>query len=221
MPIGQNSLELNSFYNLPEKLTGKSIQPSWRFYVLHLYNPLGGIESIRDAANTLLSGPPPLVRSYHVVEVGIPTYQFEKESVKYGVVPRTFPVLSLDRGLDLEITYEEDELGTVAYLINWLQKQIIDEKGLYKGPLKNRMMVMVEVQDKNGIPVAVYIFHDCYYHLSGEPRYSYAFNDSIKYNISYGFDRMSVSFPKYSLVGAVVNTAKGISEGVKALRARR
>ena len=158
MPVFLNSLELNAYFNLPEQLFGKSIQPSFRFFVAHIYNPFrGGIRK------NLVEGPGPIIRPYHVESVQIPTYQFDKESMKYGAVPRTFPILSLDKGMNVQVTYEEDELGTIAYLINWLQKSIIDRRGYYQSPLENRIMIIVEVQDKNGIPAVYYIFHDCYY----------------------------------------------------------
>lgn len=203
MPLGLNSAELQSWYRLPEQLWGKSIQPAFRFYVTHIYNPFKLF--LKEG------GPPPIIRSYHVASIDIPTYNFTKESVQYGAVPRTFAVLDFKDGMNIEVTYEEDELGTIAYFINWLQKQIIDRRGYYQAPLNGRIMIVVEIQDKNGIPTAYYIFHDCYFQTASNASYSYDSNDSIKYTISYACDRMSVSFPKYTPAGFINMAVGGVN----------
>lgn len=205
------SAELNAFYNLPSQLGGKSVQPAWRFYVAHIYNPMMGVSNIGDVAKRLLEGPSPLMRAYHVKNVSVPTYQFNKEIQEYGAVPRSFAVLNANQGLNLQLTYEEDDKGTIGYLVNWMQRRTINRNGYYNAPMKTRMMIIVEAHDQNGVPNAVYIFHDCFYTLCGEAQYSYDSNAPMSYAVSYGFDRMSVSFPKYSLIGSALNIANGIN----------
>lgn len=190
MPLGIDSASLSMFYNgtnLPEQLFGKSIQRTFQFMVFFLDNPFRFKES----------GIMPIIMPFHVVDVTIPNYRFRKESQIYGQVPRTFPVLDVDdlTQMTVDVTFEEDEIGTIAYYISWLQRNIIKKNGLYNNISSNRVgKMIVEVQNKNGIPIVYYIFHKLYYLGADSVTYSYETNDSVKYKINYGFERMSTVF---------------------------
>jgi hypothetical protein len=197
MPIGLNSLELAQWYKLPEKLFGKSIQHSFRFYVTMFDNPFGG----RERPN----GPMPIIRSYHVTDITIPSYQAEKVTQLYGQIPRSFPVLKMGEELAVTIGFEEDENGTIAYFINWLQRLIMNQDGLYRSPMDMKFsFIIVEIQDNQGLPVVYYTFHDPYFLQTSEPQYSYASDESIKYNITFGVDRISTHFTKYGLINVAL-----------------
>ena len=200
MPLGINSLELQSFFKLPEQFSGKSIQRSYNFYVTFWDNPLKRIRG-----ENLKLGPMPILRSYHVQSVTIPHYKFDRKVMLYGQVPRTFPLLNFE-GFELSMVLEEDELGSIAYFIQWLQRTIINRDGLYNAPLDSKVaFISVEIQDKNGIPVVYYIFHDCYFLNVSDITYDYATNESIKYNLTFGCDRVSTEFLKYNPIGLAVN----------------
>ena len=202
MPIGLNSLELNAWYKLPELAFGKSIQPNWRFYVSFFDNPL---------KRTKEPGPMPVIRSYHVLDVNIPTYGFEKIVMMYGQVPRSFPVMKFE-GFDITLTLEEDELGSIEYFINWCQRSIIDRGGYYNNPTSYKIQALViEVQDKNGLPIVYYIGHDVYFLEASPVTYSYESNESIKRTMTFGVDRMSTYFTKYTGIAAA---QKGLSSVV-------
>jgi hypothetical protein len=208
MPVGLNALELNSFFKLPSLLTGKSIQPAFKFYATFLDNPLSTKRSIGP-------GPMPIIRAYHILNVSIPTYNFKKETMFYGQVPRSFPILEMDGALQVTVTFEEDELGTIAYFVNWLQRSIITEEGYYRAPRLSLIgHLVVEVQDKNGIPVVYHSFNDIFYLATSDVTYDYASNETIKYDITFGVNRMSTWFTKYSAIAAVQKGAQSVLRSV-------
>ena len=194
MPIGLNSQELNAFYKLPEQLFGKSIQPAYRFYATFLDNPF------KDAYEDIESMP--IIRPYHFNSITIPTYNFKLDKVYYGVIPRTFALLDFE-GLTVDVTFEEDELGTIAYFINWMQRNIIDSNGYYKAPLKNRIgNLVVEVQDRQALPVVYYIFRNIYYNSSNAIAYDYSMGESIKYQVTFAVDTMETWYVKAGLINS-------------------
>jgi len=209
MPVGLNSLELQAWYKLPEQLFGKSIQHSFRFFVTLFDNPLSRLLSKGGKIST--NGPMPIIRSYHVTNVTIPHYEAEPIVQVYGQVPRSFPSLKTEEPLKVTISFEEDENGTIAYLVNWLQRSIMRKDGLYNNPVNMKFgFIAVEIQDKNGIPVVYYVFHDPYFLGTSNPTYDYNSNDAIKYDITFGVDRVSTYFTKYNPIGGAITAIKGL-----------
>jgi hypothetical protein len=192
MPLGLNSLALQGFYSLPEQLFGKSIQPAYRFTASFLENPFRKFDE--DV------GSMPVIMPYHFLNITVPTYNFKFENVYYGVIPRTYATLAYE-GFEVNATFEEDEMGTIAYFINWCQKCIIDSNGYYKAPLSNRIgNLAVEVDDRQGMPVVIYIFKNIFYRSSGDVTYDYGTGESIKYQISFGVDTMETWYVKEGLI---------------------
>jgi len=209
MPYGQNGLELLTWYKFPGPLGGKTIQPAWRFYATFLDNPFKTNEVRKK------TGPMPIIRSFHIESVTLPQYTFTKEKQMWGALLRTFPVLKTEDWLQVEMTLEEDEIGTISYFINWCQKQIIDRDGYYEHPMENRIgSLIVEVQDKSGIPVVWYIYKDLYFIGTTSPVYSYKSSDQIKYNISFGCDVMKSYYPKYMMYNAAQKGLSNIGNSV-------
>lgn len=202
MPLGLNSLGLQAWYKLPELAFGKSVQPAYRFFATFLDNPF---KKVDDDAGYM-----PTILPYHFLSISIPTYNFKLEKVYYGVIPRTFPTLDFE-GFTVNVTFEEDELGTIAYFINWMQKCIIDKNGYYKPILTNRIgNLVVEVQDKNALPVVYYIFKNVYYQSSDAITYDYSSNDTIKYNVVFGVDTMETWYVKSGIINGVLGAVKSI-----------
>jgi len=209
MPIGINGLELSRYFRQPESAFGKSIQRNWQFYGLFIYNPLQGVAVGRQIEM------PPVIQPFHILDVTIPTYKFERVNMMYGQVPRSFPVIKFE-GFEFTVNLEEDEKGTVEYFINWNQRNIIDDKGYYNAPdLVKIPAFVLEVQDKMGIPVVYYTFHDIYFLQASEPTYSYTSNESIKRSITFGCDRMSTVFTKQNVVATGIGLIGGITNGIQ------
>jgi len=218
MPLGMNNIELLRYFRQPETAFGKSVQRSWRFWGFFIYNPFSTDTKVAGIAaktygldqfgkklfSSLNKDFPPIIQPFHILSVTIPTYKFEKNVMMYGQVPRSFPLLKFE-GFDFNIEMEEDEQGTVDYFINWLQRKIIDNRGYYKAP--NLMKIpnfILEIQDKMGIPVVYYNFHDIYFLNASEPTYTYSSNESIKRTVTFGCDRMSTIYIKQNMVAAIV-----------------
>jgi len=196
MPVGLNSVELFQYFRLPEQLFGKSIQPAWRFYATFIDNPF------KSNATRNEIGPMPVIRSYHITSISLPEYAFASQVMMYGQVPRTFPTID-HRGFAFDVTFEEDENGTIAFFINWLQRSIIDEEGYYRNPLNNRVgNFVVEVQDKNGLPVMYYWFENIYFLNATGASYSYEENSQVKRTITFGVDLVKHIFTKYAGINA-------------------
>jgi hypothetical protein len=209
MPLGLNSLELLRYFRQPENAFGKSIQRDWGFYGMFIYNPFMGMGVGRGIEF------PPIIQPFHILSVTVPTYTFKKETMMYGQVPRSFPVLEA-KALDLKISLEEDEKGTVDYFINWNMRNIIDRDGYYNPPDKVKLKAFVlEVQDKNAIPVVYYMFHDIFFMDASEPTYSYTSNDSIKRELTFNCDRMSTIYVKQNSVAAGIGAVMGVAGGIK------
>lgn len=205
MSIGINNLEILRYFKEPETAFGKSVQPDWRFYGLFVFNPLQGISVGRGLEM------PPVIQSFHLISVTIPTYAFQKEVMMYGQVPRSFPVLDFN-GFDLSMTLEEDQSGTVEYFINWNQRNIIDSDGYYNAPdLMKLHAFVVEVQDKMGLPVCYYTFHDIYFLAADPVTYSYESNSPVRRNLTFGCDRLSTTFTKQNALVQGASIAQGVS----------
>jgi len=169
--------ELKGFYS------NKTIQRTYDFFVTfdNIFNGDG-------------FDPMPKIEDWHVRNITIPNYDFTKEVEKYGVLPRSYPKLSFD-GFEVRIELEEDEKGTIAYFINWCQKRILNEKGLYTAPSKNRIAVITaKIKDNEGRPVVNYRFFDAYFLKADDVQYDYSTNDAIRYILTFGVDYYEMEF---------------------------
>lgn len=193
--LGLTKGQINSFYNLPEMAFGKSVQPAYKFTASFLANPF---KTDHEA------GPMPIILPHHITSVTLPTYKFSFDKVMYGSVPRIFATLNFSEGLNLKVTFEEDNLGTIAYFINWCQRNIIDSKGYYNSPMNSRIgNFIVEVQDMNGTPVMYYVFKNIIFESSNDITFDYSSDDVIKYDLSFVCENMETYFVKYGVVSKV------------------
>lgn len=186
--IGLNNLALQGYYSGIDAL--KSIQKSYKFLVtfwddLTVFNP-------NKTALMEEIGSMPLIKFWHVLSISIPQYPFGKDNVQYGPIAKTFPVMQDFNGFDVRITFEEDEFGTIAYFINWLQRKIIDRDGMYRSQRDNRIdHLIIETQDDNGLPIQLYWYKNIYFQNVNEVTFDYGSPDSIKYDITFGADYLT------------------------------
>lgn len=177
------ALPINKFYS-----DNKSIQRSYNFFVT--------IVNDNSSNSYLPNGESmPHIENHHVLNVSVPQYGFKKEIQYYGPYPKTFPVLEHD-GFELKITFEEDDKGTIARLINWLQRRIImnDGTGRYVFPARNRIRsIFIRPVDAAGNEKLGYEYNNCYFLRASEPTYDYGTNESIKYEIVFGCDFQNFS----------------------------
>jgi hypothetical protein len=112
MPKFLNEAELGGYYS--GRGYSKSIQLSHKFYVTFIEDPVRNFRLAPDI------GIMPIIKNWHVLNVTVPTYNFKKEIQKYGPMVKSIPVMDYN-GFEIKVTFEEDGLGTISYLINWLQ----------------------------------------------------------------------------------------------------
>lgn len=222
MPLGLNNIETMRWFLQPSNAGGKSLQYEWQFYGMFLFDPFssktksafGKIADPKTGVTNLLKSVnedfPPVIQSFHIKGVSVPTYEFEKKQMMYGQIPRSFPLLNA-MNMDLQIDLEEDDKGSVDYFINWNQRRIIDSDGYYNSPNSVKLKAFVlEVQDKQGLPIVYYTFHDIFFLNGGTVKYSYGGNGPIQRSITFGCDRMSTIYIKQNAVAQALSFAQAL-----------
>jgi hypothetical protein len=181
MPIGSNALELQGFYSSSELF--KTIQKSYKFFVTFWDDDILG--NITSEVGTM-----PLIQHWHVRNITLPQYSFSKEVVRFGPLVKAYPVMDFN-GLDIDVEFEEDENGTIAYFINYLQRKIIRQDGTYRSQKDNRIdNLVVLTEDDFGIPINLFWYKNVFFQNASAPTFDYSSNDSIKYMITFGADYM-------------------------------
>jgi len=191
MSFGLTSLELQGFYNGNIALS-KSIAPTWKFYVTFLD------ASFNESAlkKLQLAGPMPILQHWHILNVEVPNYNFKREIVKYGPIIRSFPVIDYE-GFDFNIDFEEDDHGTIGNFINWNQRRIITQDGLYNAPEYTKIdRIIVEAENMKGDTVAVYTFHNCFFMKANPIMYDYSSSNNVKYQCTFSTDWVDSYFPQ-------------------------
>lgn len=203
--------ELKGYYQ-----GNKTVQPVFSFYVTFIDR---GILGFGDQELYNRIGPMPLIEHWHVLSVAVPNYDFKKEPMMYGPIPRSYPYLEYD-GLEVKIVFEEDANGTIGNLINWFQRRVVDRDGTYTPPGQVKIdRLLVETHDNTGIPVGLFTFHGVYLLQASEVEYSYATNDNVKYSCVFNADWVNSSFPK-KIVGNAAQKliGTGVNLGVRGVR---
>lgn len=128
---------------------------------------------------------------YHAVSIELPTYEFKKEEYKIGNFIKTFPVLD-HNGFEFSIIFEEDDIGTISTLIEFLQSRIINGDGYYRS---NRSTVIdnlwVGVHRSDGVNVYEYVFENVYFLKASTVTYSYNTSEKVEYTITFNADHFT------------------------------
>lgn len=198
MPLGINQLELGAYYSGIDAL--KSIQKSWRFLVT-FYDAPGAYKNplypdLENKYKAMLReiGPQPTIKQWHVKNITLPQYKFHAEAQKYGPLTKTFPIMDTEP-LRVNVTMDEDEQGTIAYFINWMQRRIIDKNngGVHRAQTLNRISdLIVETEDDTGIPIQIYWFKNIFLSEVSETTFDYSSNENITYTLGFAADWMRI-----------------------------
>lgn len=125
---------------------------------------------------------------YHAVSIELPTYEFKKEEYKIGNFVKTFPVLD-HNGFEFTIIFEEDDIGTISSLIDFLTHRIIDSNGYYRTHNSTTINELwVSVHRSDGVNVYEYVFEDVYFLKASTATYSYNTSEKIEYSITFNAD---------------------------------
>ena len=166
-----------------------------------------GIDIVGKAKKELYEsiGYMPTLQYHHIKGVTIPTNQtFQSETIFMS----NFVTLS-DYQVpgDLTVTLEEDQYGTVAKFINWLQRKLVTKSGVvrpkYLYTLSHLNIDVTNLQDR---VVAKYIFDDIYFLNSDVLTLSYDGGAPLQYTISFNFGD-NYYIPMAGENGAIFNTS--------------
>ena len=210
MPLFLNSAQLTGYYSIPDALFGsKTIQPAYKFNALFLTNPFANKKP--DL------GPMPLIAPYLFLAIDLPTYKFRPETVMYGQVPRSFPILDMNGSMEVACTFEEDENGTIGYFVNWCTRNNIDNEGYYRFPGKQNRIgdLVIEIQDKLGLPVLYYVCKNLFFLQADNLKYDYRSNDSVQTIVTFGTDIIETWFLKAEVMNQIqgmVGNALGVGQ---------
>lgn len=186
--------ELYMWYNMPDRFVGKSVVNGCHFIVTMLPNKTL-LKRIKDGKLSV----PPIIRSWHVTDVSVPSLDFKRETIMYGNIPRGFTVIG-DNPLNatVDITFEEDNVGSIEYLKNWLQKTIIDSDGLHVPPNLQKLFNIVVTQfDPSGYPIGIYTIKNCYYVQSTGLNLGYSSSNIVTRKISFGSEQIGYFNPTH------------------------
>jgi hypothetical protein len=201
MPPVLSSLQLQDFFGtgwvqkaqIGPLQFSKSIQHAFRFFVSFIPDALPSPAKLELYKRI---GFPPIIRSWHVTDIDIPSYEFKAEQHDYGPLSRNLPVMEMD-GFKVKIGFEEDQNGTIAYFINWLIRSMIDRSGLYTPPDICKIPVMIVLtEDELGLPISFYTIHDLFFLSHDGPNLGYDKSESVKYSITFSADRINSFQPK-------------------------
>ena len=132
-----------------------------------------------------------LPKAYDVVDVEIPMYKFEGVVTRYGVGQKSFSVLSNPQEMSVRITFEEDIFGSIMKFIHLLQKKIISSDGFYR-PINTQYLknIIVSVLGARHDIIGKWTFDNCYFLGADNVSLAYDSNDSVKYALNFGVDRI-------------------------------
>lgn len=131
---------------------------------------------------------------YHAVSIELPTYEFKKEEYKIGNFVKTFPVLD-HNGFEFSIIFEEDDIGTISTLIEFLQRRIINAEGYYSSNYSTVIdNLWVEVHRSDGFDVYEYAFENVYFLKASTVTYSYNSSEKVEYTITFNADHFTKNY---------------------------
>ena len=130
----------------------------------------------------------PKIKDWHIINMVMQNYNFKKDSIKYGALPKSFAVMDFD-GFELSIRMEEDDKGTISKLINRLQRKIIKTNGVYEYPNNSKLSsIIIMILNDDGTPIHKYEFLEPVFLRSTTPQMDYSVNNSRIFEISFGSD---------------------------------
>lgn len=181
------SFSINTYMQIQHFYNYKTIQKSYRFSVhFQVDYRRTDISLNRDLI--------PEIQPFHVVDVNLPFYEFKKEVQYYGPFPRPITVLTSD-GLEIEITFEEDDEGTITKLVNWCQRRIINEEGYYVPPGLNYIdNIKVNVYNDKDEVVTRFLFGKCKFLHASPIRLSYETEESVKIQMIFSCESQTLLF---------------------------
>jgi len=134
---------------------------------------------------------PNMIKPYHILSVDVPSNEFSRETVNVGTIQYSYPILNKEQPLDIKITFEEDNVGTIHYMARELEGTVIQE-GLHICPYKSRLGdIIIDISAQDGRIVNRIIGKDVFFLGAEGLSLGYDSSESIKYDITFGTDYIS------------------------------
>jgi len=132
------------------------------------------------------------IKPHHFVNIDIPTYSFNRESVSVGAAQYSHPVLAKEQNIDVKFTLEEDRLGRVSNFIQELQRSVVDN-GFHQTPNYTRLgYIDIYLLSNSGIGanqvVTHYRINDVFFLGAELANLTYDNSESMKFTITMGSD---------------------------------
>jgi len=132
----------------------------------------------------------PRIQPYHILSIDVPFPTFNRDSTVIGIMQYSIPILAKEQPLDIKITMEEDNIGTVAGFIHEMQESIV-RNGYHVPPAKSRLGdIWININNDQDGTVSGYKAKDVFFLGASSISPSYERNDSVKYDLTFGTDYM-------------------------------
>jgi len=134
------------------------------------------------------AGRMPEIDQFLVVNVTLPNWAFEKETISQGIFKQSFPVLKHE-GFEFSILFEDDAYGTMSRFVRWCQTRIVDGNGLYyPKQFSNIGTIIIESYNEKNDVIYRYHFPDSYFLRSTPLTFDYSQPAGQKFSITFGSD---------------------------------
>ena len=140
-----------------------------------------------DAMNRQ-SGPKPNIKEYHILNIIVPTFEFKPEFTFETNIPTVTSVLN-HQGFEVTIMFEDDSYGTITRFVNWCQKRIMSEDGLYNPHYLTKVgHLVVDCVNEQDVIVYRYEFRNMFFIKSTPVTWDYSSSLAQKVSITLASD---------------------------------
>ncbi len=133
------------------------------------------------------------IKPWHVKSVNIPGITAKSEQQKIGQFTINHPMLEFETTV-LKITFEEDELGTIAKFAYWLARRRMNTEGLYYDLSQSSIgTIVVKVFNPRLHTCIAYRFYDCCFMSSTGLDLTYESIEPTSYEIEFVYRKYDVT----------------------------
>lgn len=130
----------------------------------------------------------PKIEQYQVLNITIPTFEFQKEHEPDGILVKSYPVMKFE-GFSFPILFQEDRYGTISRFVNWCQKRIIHSSGQYYHPEVSKIgNISIEIIGWDNKPIMRYVMERAYFLGQTPVTLDYSNGVPLPISITFGAD---------------------------------
>lgn len=130
----------------------------------------------------------PKIEQYQVLNITVPTFEFQKEQQPEGILTKSYPVMKFE-GFVFPILFQEDIYGTISRFISWCQRRTISTTGEYYHPDVTRLgNIVVELINWDNQPIVRYTLEGVYFLGATAVTLDYTNGGPLPVSINFGAD---------------------------------